>query len=192
MIGLRDDGDVPMNGDGADVVAVAPCGSAMDFIATQRATGLAIDGGPRCIEDSAGKLPAGVEIAAGLDAPIDAAVRVRARAGLYPMAGATDDADLAKFIALGRGTPTWWAGLGHDAGILAWNAVRQLPPEKPEGDDEILKRKALVRRLLAEADEPLWTTDARGFKSGRVLKRTIAITSASAPTPKATTNTPKH
>jgi hypothetical protein len=100
--------------------------------------------------------------------------------------GSSTDEDVTKFLALGRGAPGWWAGLGHDAGKLAWAAVSQLPSEAPNDTKAMTDRKALVTRLLAAADVPLWTTDARGFGGARVLPRKVGLSGegAKAPAPR--------
>jgi len=188
LIGTRDDGDVPTLVQGTSLVGVTSCGASTDFLAVQKATGLVIDGSPRCAAESAGHAPTNVAVALGLDAPLSIPAHVRATAGLFPMAagGSGTDEDVTKFLALGRGAPGWWAGLGHDAGKLAWAAVSQLPSEAPNDTKAMTDRKALVTRLLAAADVPLWTTDARGFGGARVLPRKVGLSGegAKAPAPR--------
>ena len=185
LIGTRDDGDVPTSIEGTRVVGVTSCGASTDFLAVQKATGLVIDGSPRCAAESAGHAPTIVAVALGLDAPVTVAAHVRATAGLFPIAVGTTsaDEDVTKFMALGRGAPSWWAGLGHDAGKLAWAAVSQLPNEAPSDTKAMTDRKALVTRLVAAADVPLWTTDARGFGGARVLPRKIGLSGEGAKAP---------
>jgi hypothetical protein len=177
VVGDRDDGDVPTASDGATIVGVTPCGSTMDFLAVQKATGLVLDGSPRCTTEAADHIPAGVAVALGLDAPFAIKARARARAGFYPVPPipSAADSDIARFLELGRGAPSWWAGLGHDAGKLAWAAVKDLPSEVPADTEAMSARKALVTSRVASADVQLWTTDARGFRGGRVVARDVVI-----------------
>jgi hypothetical protein len=177
LVGTRDDGDVPPAAQGTSLVGVSPCGASLDFLSTQKANGLVIDGSPRCASEAASRVPVSVAVAFGLDAPASVPAHVRATAGLFPMHEnpSGGDEDIARFLSLGRGAPTWWAGLGHDAGKLAWAAVSQLPDQAAADTRAMADRKALVTRLVASADVPLWTTDARGFGGGRVLPRTIGL-----------------
>jgi ABC-type sugar transport system substrate-binding protein len=176
LAGARDDGDVPRSAGGADVVGVSPCGSSLEFVSVQKASGLVIDGGPTCIRDAIGNA-SGALVALGLDAPGDLGGKLGAHAGMFPFTATSpgSDAELAKFFALGRGAPSWWAGLGHDAGKLAWAAVSQLSEIAPTDADATSARKNQVMKLLSSAEGSLWTTEARGFAGGRVIPRSISV-----------------
>lgn len=174
--GMRGESDVPMRVDALDVVGVHHCGASLDFIGAQKAKGILLDAGPTCARESMKALP-GAVIAFGLDGPLDVAAQFRAAAGLYPIDLATaKDAGVTEYAALGRGAPSWWAGLGHDAGLLAWAAVQQLPKTKPADEKAVEERGALVTQRLGDATGALWTTEATGFSRGRVLSRTLRVT----------------
>lgn len=173
--GMRGEANVPLKVGALDVVGVQACGASLDFIGAQRATGLLFDAGPICVREATKSLP-GLFVALGLDGPLDVGAGLRAHAGLYPIDGATSkDAGVLAYVDLGRGAPSWWAGLGHDAGLLAWAAVSRLPKTKPEGDQALAEREALVTKLVAEATAGLWTTDATGFAGARVIARDVRV-----------------
>jgi Periplasmic binding protein len=179
LTGTRDDGDLPKTIEGVDVVAVSPCGSSLDFLSVQKANGLVVDGSPRCMRDAIAGAAPSVTLALGLDAPTDSAGRLGAHAGIFPFTitlSKSGDPELDKFLALGRGAPSWWAGLGHDAGKLAWAAVSQLPSlAGPDNAQATAERKALVTKLLASAQDSLWTTEAKGFAGARTISRSVTV-----------------
>lgn len=173
--GMRAESDVPMRVDALDIVGVHHCGASLDFIGAQKAKGILVDAGPTCTRESLKVIP-GVIVALGLDGPLDVPAQFRAAAGLYPVDSATaKDAGVVQYAALGRGPPSWWAGLGHDAGLLAWAAVQKLPKTKPADEKAIEERGALVTQRLKDATGALWTTEAMGFSGGRVLARTVRV-----------------
>jgi hypothetical protein len=154
---------------------VQPCGAPLDFARAAGAEALVVDAGPVCTRESADA--AGLSIGVGLDAPSDLAARFRAKAGRFPVTSgsASGDADLVTFFARSAEPPTWWAGLGHDAGKLAWAAVGALPDSAPTDSQGMSARKAQVAKLLAAAEGELWTTSARGFGGGRTLARDVTV-----------------
>ena len=69
----------------------------------------------------------------------------------------------------------WYEALGHDAALLAARALEALPSEGfvRGGSVEILHEKA--RDALATAQAELWTSEARGFGTARVLPRKLGV-----------------
>lgn len=178
--GMRGESNVPMKVGALDVVGIHACGSSLEFIGAQKAKAVLLDAGPTCVRESLKALPP-LYRALGLDGPLDVDADARAAAGLYPIdLRIVKDADVLKFAELGRGAPSWWAGLGHDAGILAWSAVRQLPKMAPTGADAetLAEREALVTKFVADAIGALWTTGATGFVGGRVMERDVRVTAS--------------
>src|SRR5262249_45371717 len=134
--------------------------------------------GPICAREAQKGLPGNLFVALGLDAPFDVPGAIRASAGVFPVDPAAMKAgDLKKFADLGRGAPTWWAGLGHDAGLLAWAAVKQLPKTRAADADAIAARSKAVIGYLAAAAGDLWTTEAKGFAGARTMRRAVSVTS---------------
>ncbi len=100
-------------------------------------------------------------------------------AGILPTTPAGADAALVAEI---RGyteryglTPNYWASLGHDVGALAQRAMRPLPDDRTTSDEAVYLRRALVEAGIMAAQAPLWSTDARGFASQRILSRTLHV-----------------
>jgi hypothetical protein len=105
---------------------------------------------------------------------------VCATAGIVPLALAvpTDPRVLdARVMADRTGAPEgWWAAVGHDAGVLAKEALARLPSDTVSDAREIARRREQVRRELLVARAPLWTSDQQGFDpSTRTLLRTIRV-----------------
>jgi hypothetical protein len=175
LVGERTESDAPPSDTNGGVVAVQPCGAPLDFAVHAGANLVVVDGGPRCAREATEGSQ--LQVALGLDAPADLMARFRAKAGRYPIEkiASEPDADLRASFARGSDPPTWWAGLGHDAGKLTWAAVSQLPAEIPGEAQAMAERKAHVTELLGAADVPLWTTDAHGFAGGRILAREITV-----------------
>jgi hypothetical protein len=69
----------------------------------------------------------------------------------------------------------WYEALGHDAALLAARALEALPRDGlvRGGSVEVLHEKA--RDALAVAEAELWTSEARGFGSARVLPRKLGV-----------------
>ncbi len=159
-----------------NVVGVQACGASLDFLKTAGADALVLDGGATCAADAAGALPGGLAVAFGLDAGAVERAGLFASSGIFPDPGGFDDPLLAAWRAQGRGSPSWWTGLGHDAGVLARAAVVALPEDV---DDQqaaaAAARKGAAIRALASAEGTLWTTAARGFGGQRVLARDITV-----------------
>lgn len=175
IVGDRSESDAPPAGTDGGVVAVQPCGAPLDFARAAGATALLVDAGPVCTREAADG--SSLTLALGLDAPASLDARFRARAGRFPIGAGTGggDADLATFFERSSEPPSWWAGLGHDAGKLAWAAVSALPSKTATDSRAIAARKETLTGLVAAANEPLWTTTARGFAGGRALARDITV-----------------
>ena len=71
--------------------------------------------------------------------------------------------------------PSFWAGLGHDAAVLAWMCVQALPERATEDPSEVAARRAQTAQALAAAQAELWTSEARGFNGARELPRMIGV-----------------
>jgi hypothetical protein len=119
--------------------------------------------------------------AAGLTEHAAAGARVvAAAAGIVPMAAAArDDPRLRAALAMaGRfgGRSSFWAALGHDAGVLSRRALSTMPLDTVTLEEDIAARRRQAREALAGARAPLWTTDAEGFGvEGRAMTRTIRV-----------------
>jgi hypothetical protein len=96
-------------------------------------------------------------------------------AGIFPLDAATLPASLAPWMADHAAGPGWWAGLGHDAAVLAWAGVQALPQQGTEDPREVTARRAQAAQALGEASAGLWTSEARGFGGARVLPRSIGV-----------------
>ncbi len=160
------------------VVAEQPCGASLDFATTSRADGLVVDGGPSCAD--VGASAAGLSLAFGFDAVGSGPSQgVFATAGIYPVLGHAEiDPMFVRFRQAEGKDPSWWVGLGHDAGLLVKDAIQGLPPAEDQGAAAIAIRRRIVADAVARAEVRLWTTDAKGFEGARTIKRTIGTTSA--------------
>lgn len=161
-----------------NVVGVQQCGASLDFVKTAGANALVVDGGPRCANEASTSAPGNIALAFGLDGGAAPRRGLFASAGQFPFSGAdTEDPLLAAWFKTGRGEPTWWTALGHDAGVLAKQAVLTLPAEAENGDDAKAsqRRKDAAIKSVADARGRMWTTDAQGFAGKRVLTRSITV-----------------
>jgi hypothetical protein len=102
---------------------------------------------------------------------------VVAAAGIVPMTLASPAdarvADARAMVAHTGAREGWWAAVAHDAAVLAKKALADLPPDTVSSAPEIAERRAFVRKQLALARAPLWTSERDGFGDDRVLARTI-------------------
>lgn len=163
------------------VLAVKACGEIIDpgMWKTAGMTGVVIDGGPECARTTLTATSGlAVRYALGFDAlaiaPAGALVPV---AGRYPIvAQATSEAWLDGWRRYRQTPPSFWSGLGRDAGVLSWAGVQALPATGTEDPKEVQARRGAARDALASATADLWTTDARGFEGGRVLPRKLRTT----------------
>lgn len=95
------------------------------------------------------------------------------QAGLFPVDAAAPPATMAHWMLDHASPPGWWAALGHDAAVLAWAAVKDLPEQGTEDPREVSARLAKAAQALGDASGELWTSEARGFGGKQVLPRTI-------------------
>jgi hypothetical protein len=100
-------------------------------------------------------------------------------AGAYP-AGlrAGEPKDMAEWLGHTGQAPSWYTVLGHDAGLLAAEALGALPLEGAEDADAVQSLHARARDRLATATAGLWSTERRGFEGGRVLRRELSVVAA--------------
>jgi len=97
-------------------------------------------------------------------------------AGVYPVdPRATQNPSLQAWLKVHPDPPSFWAGLGRDAAVLAWIGVQVLPTEGTKDPKEVKARREKAAQALAEASGELWTSEAKGFGGARVLPRTIAV-----------------
>jgi hypothetical protein len=106
--------------------------------------------------------------AAGVTEHAGPGVRLLAAAtGIVPwQAAPPGDArtvDAQAMVARSGGYPSWWAALGHDAGVLSRRALSTLPLDTVTAAADISRRRREARDALARARAPLWTADAEGF-----------------------------
>lgn len=99
-----------------------------------------------------------------------------ATAGVYPIdVRAISNPMLVEWMRHHADPPSIWAGLGRDAAVLAWSAVQVLPLQGTKDPAEVKARHRKAGDMLAAADAPLWTTDARGFGGQRKLPRQLGV-----------------
>ena len=98
-----------------------------------------------------------------------------AEAGIFPIDPAHLSPAVLPWVKDHAGPPSWWAGLGHDAAVLARAGVQALPERGTEDPKEVAERRSLAAQALAAAQADLWTTGARGFGGARVLPRSVVI-----------------
>jgi hypothetical protein len=158
------------------VVAVQPCGASLDFVRAANAGALVLEGDPACSKAALTALDGKTQVAFGFDARVPGRDGgLFASAGQFPLSSRSSDDDLAAYRKV-RGDPSWWAALGHDAGMLVEDAIVGLPTEEDAAALASALRKRIVADGIAKAGRPLWTTDAKGFEGGRVLARKVGAT----------------
>lgn len=159
-----------------NVVGVQQCGASLDFVKTAGADALVVDGHPTCAAEAAAA--GGIALGFGLDAGAAGARGLYAGAGIFPSPlDASDDPLLRAWQKMDRGAPTWWTGLGHDAGVLVKDAILKLPADSEDGEDRAAaaRRKAAATEAVARAEGKLWTTEAKGFGGKRAIPRTVTV-----------------
>lgn len=187
--------------DGADrtvaepsVVGVQQCGASLDFVKTAGANALLIDGHPKCAVETAAA-SGGLALGFGFDGGAAPAKGLFASAGIFP-SRFDDQSDplLVAWERSDRGDPTWWTGLGHDAGVLVKEAVLALPADSEAEDDRAAaaRRKEAATTAVSRARGKLWTSEAGGFGGKRVLPRSITVLDRGAPRPRRAPPTPRR
>ena len=177
LVGDRGESEAPPPTSDGGVVAIQPCGAPLDFVHSSGANALIIDGGPTCIREALHGANPRVPVGLGLDGPTDVAVHDRVSAGMFPVGTTSTDPELTALLAEGRGPPSWWTGLGHDAGKLAWAAVSKLAASRDADAQNLAARKDRVVELVAKEEATLWTTEARGFAGARLITRDVGVRS---------------
>jgi ABC-type branched-subunit amino acid transport system substrate-binding protein len=159
------------------VVAIQPCGASLEFVRSSNAGAIVLEGDPACSKAALAALDGKTQLAFGFDARVpDRDAGLFASAGQFPLTSRSTDNGLVAYRKLGRGEPSWWTALGHDAGMLVEDAVVGLPTEEDAAALASALRKRIVADGIAKAERPLWTTDAKGFDGGRVVARKIGAT----------------
>jgi hypothetical protein len=102
-----------------------------------------------------------------------------ASAGLVPVLAekpeeARED-DVRKFMERFGVRPTYWTALGRDGGALARAAMGPLPIDSTSDAKIVSQRRAIVTSGLASARVKMWTSDANGIGSDRVLPRALRV-----------------
>jgi hypothetical protein len=166
---------------------VQKCGEPIDPRSWKAAgvTGVVVDGASECVRNVAtATTGTSVRYAFGPDAfgvalPAGALLLT---SGKFPIpAPALQEPWLLSWSRMRPAPPTYWSGLGHDAGVLAWAGVQALPPTGTEDPKLVKERRLTAREALAAATIDLWTTEARGFGGGRVLQRRLGVEEALSP-----------
>jgi hypothetical protein len=106
-------------------------------------------------------------------------VVLAAAAGVVPVlatrAEDVNDPKVRAFMEHFGARPSYWTALGRDAAVLGRHATAPLPTDTTTDPKAIAQRRAIVQAGLLTAREPLWTSDARGFASDRVLPRALRL-----------------
>ncbi|MCC6555787.1 MAG: hypothetical protein IT372_22725 [Polyangiaceae bacterium] len=169
--------DAPTTKDPSIAVSL-PCDGQLDSRALRSAAvqGLVVSGDSFCAERALlTAQPLGLRVAFGLDATAAAAPgALIATAGRYPFVADATDRALGRWLAVHPAPPSWWAALGRDAGVLAWEGVRGLPATGTEDPAQVRARRRSVAAAIAGAEADLWTTGARGFGGAQVLPREVS------------------
>lgn len=100
-------------------------------------------------------------------------------AGVFPIdAQRSKIPSVASWLRVHADPPSYWAGLGHDAALLAWAGVQVLPSQGTKDPKEVRARRLRARDALAAASAELWTSEAKGFAGEQRMKRTIEVREA--------------
>lgn len=146
-----------------------------------RVSALLVLGSPACASDVARELRAqrfAPELALGLEAaPFVYANDVPNRrfalgAGKFP-AAARPDAEVNQALP----PLDWYEALGHDAALLAREALQGFPEGRVADARAVRELHARAVRALGTVQAALWTSDSRGFSETHVLPRVLEIVS---------------
>jgi hypothetical protein len=135
-----------------------------------------------------------VDLAKGLGGPLGVGLGVPAlmppparslalAAGIFPVDPARPDERVASWLADGRDPPSWWAALGRDAAVLAYDAVEDLQATSAGDDEGVRERRQQAAVGLAQARATLWTTAARGFERSQEIARDLEVVQGGRATP---------
>lgn len=163
---------------------------------TDRISALLVLGSADCASDVARELRSVAftpELALGLESAefVYASDAPRARfalgAGSFPSTVRTDAESSSALPAL-----DWYEALGHDAALLAKQALDGFPEGRVDDARVVHELHARAGRALETAHAPLWTSDSLGFSAEHVLPRALTIVSSTpASTPPGTAGTTK-
>ncbi|HVJ89126.1 MAG TPA: hypothetical protein VM580_04930, partial [Labilithrix sp.] len=71
--------------------------------------------------------------------------------------------------------PSYWAALGHDAGVLAKGVLARLPKDTTTDAKEVVERRGIVQAGLLATRVRFWTSDEHGIGGDRVLARSLRL-----------------
>jgi hypothetical protein len=159
-----------------EVTAMRDCSEASAPWKPLGALGIVLDA--RCaLQAMMAAASARVRFAAGFEAGLMGlpSGSLLATAGLYPFDVARPPPAISGWMKNHATAPSFWAGLGRDAAVLAWTGVQALPARGTEDPKEVAARRAQAAEVLAKAEAELWTSDAKGFGGKRELPRSIGV-----------------
>lgn len=99
-------------------------------------------------------------------------------AGVFPVDEDAPDPRLTDWLRDHAEPPSWWTALGHDAAVLASEAVVDLAESGPDVD-EVRARRLEATSALGAARARLWTTEAQGFGGRQRIARQVQLWSRS-------------
>jgi hypothetical protein len=148
-----------------------------------------VTGGPLCARDvvdeigsNGGKGTIALTLEASTELPmakVPSGLRViAASTGAIPIGpgDAPRDSELRRFTAAFGARLDWWTALGRDAATLARQAVLALSATEDSREaTRVSQLHTNVRDRLASAHADLWSTDAQGFGTSRVIDRPICV-----------------
>ncbi len=107
-------------------------------------------------------------------------VKLALASGMFPL-----HADIVNHVAPSKSMrewnrqkrrgPTWYQAVGHDAGSLVKSGLNNFPTEQTDDPQRVAELHRRAQARLASARTRLWTTDARGFATGRRLARRVRV-----------------
>ncbi|MCE7894475.1 MAG: hypothetical protein DYH12_33035 [Sorangiineae bacterium PRO1] len=95
-------------------------------------------------------------------------------AGAFPHRPGTAAPESQKKLVVQSGhAPSWYTTLGHDAAVLARQALSELPLERADDARVVAELHRRAKERLAVAEGELWSSEHAGFAGKRVLPRTL-------------------
>lgn len=122
----------------------------------------------------AGNARVSVWLGLGVAPPGRGKARQGLAAGIFPVDERAPDPRLASWLRDHTGPPSWWTALGHDAAVLANQAVADLT-ESGTDVEEVRARRLEATSGLGAARAELWTTDAKGFGGEQRIEREVKV-----------------